>query len=200
MSLKDEILRVLDNRSIVDRINFSLGNLHIRKSGFRRIRAAISSNLIKVGVSRMPNAAAAEYIAENNRLNISRNGARRGNFDRHSFQAVIVHECVHAIVDASRSGRTTVLADESAAYIAQCLYRLRSVDARSFRNWLSAFPNTEDARLLSAAVDVIDRFNLLHRSQTIAWNDYRDLRSAINAHSLYSDISPSALTRANGLN
>lgn len=50
MSKKQKVLEILDQSWVIGRINFSLGNLHIRPSGFHRIRAAIERNLILKGI------------------------------------------------------------------------------------------------------------------------------------------------------
>lgn len=140
----------------------------------------------------------AEYDAIDNTIYVKRNF----DFSNVENQAIIIHECVHAIVDAARASGTFVLAEESAAYIAQCLYRLRLQTGQNLQNFIAAAGTTPDGRIFSEAVSVIDKFHLDENpfgNKAIQYNDYQDLRMAINAHDLYNHLIPTTLSTANGL-
>lgn len=188
-----EVIQILSNAA-VSRINFSLGGLHINSDGFARIRRAIQNGHIKVNGSRtLPEAASASYGADENVLTISPDL----NLGTRSGQAVVIHECVHAIVDAARASSTTVASNEAAAYIAQVIYRMANGEHRMIGN--AAQDRGPGGSIFRAAVEIVNRFGLHYRGAVLQLADYAHLRQAIAQHPLYGRSSCTARTAADGI-
>jgi hypothetical protein len=128
MGLREQMLRVLRGNE-ARRIHFGLTgttgiDISVDESSFRRVAQAIEDNSIHVvegGVAE----GWAQYNARNNTFSIG-----RGQEWSRAFDALLIHESVHASFDLSR---TTLpwLDNETAAYIAQGYYLRNSGFARS---------------------------------------------------------------------
>lgn len=128
MGLKEQMLRVLDDGQ-TRRIHFGFtgsggASISVDATSFRRVAGAIRDDLITVAEGGVP-AGWAQYNARNNTFNVS-TGAEWSR----AFNALLVHESVHAAFDLSRS-TLPWLDNEVAAYIAQGYYLRNSGFPRS---------------------------------------------------------------------
>ena len=121
------------------RIRFSFtgttgGQISVDSSTFNRVAAAIENNHITVSEGRFTTDIAMYSARENTETNSRANTFYLGNNPRYSrtFDALIVHESVHASFDLTRSSLPWV-DNEAAAYIAQGFY-LRNSGYQ--RGWL----------------------------------------------------------------
>lgn len=190
---KDNIIRLLHEPRI-GRINYSLGNLRIRTSGYHRIRDAIQRNRITVERDDSDTSRTAQYDPDDNKIILSRNIS----FDTMSGKAVVIHELTHAIVDAARASQTTVLNDEAAGYISQCMYRMLHGE-RTLREWARANQGSVAGAIFHESIQLIDGFRLLAGSSTIPLVSVQPLRTAIRSHYLYRRYSEQSRTTANGI-
>ncbi|MEP6947552.1 MAG: hypothetical protein ABJA02_16655 [Acidobacteriota bacterium] len=128
MGLKEQMIRVLGDEQ-TRRIRFSFtgsggGTISVDFGSFQRVAAAIQSNSISVvegGIA----AGWAQYNARNNTFNVS-----TGQEYSRAYNALLVHESVHASFDLSSSTLPWV-DNEAAAYIAQGFYLRNSGFSRS---------------------------------------------------------------------
>ena len=128
MGLRDQMLRVLDDEQ-TRRIRFSFtatnrSTITVDPSSFRRVASAIQSGTITVAEGGV-RSGWAQYNARNNTFNVS-----TGVEYSRAFNALLVHESVHASFDLSRSQLPWV-DNEAAAYIAQGFYLRNSGFSRS---------------------------------------------------------------------
>ncbi len=135
MDLKKKILEILKSNE-TRRINFSFTGddgtqITINYTSFQRVAGAIEGGSISLGTSSTPNADG-EYLGGSNSLTISSTFLRDYGNSR-LFNALIVHEAVHASFDLSRS-RILAIDGEVAGYIAQGFYLRNSGYTRSIRD------------------------------------------------------------------
>lgn len=128
MGLKEQMIRVLGDTQ-TRRIRFSFAGtngaaISIDPSSFRRVKSAIEQDRITV-VEGGIRSGWAQYNARNNTFNLS-TGVE---FSR-AFNALLVHESVHASFDLTSSELPWV-DNEAAAYIAQGFYLRNSGFSRS---------------------------------------------------------------------
>jgi hypothetical protein len=128
MGIKEQMIGVL-NDSQTRRIRFSLTgstgiSISVDPSSFRRVSAAIQDGTITVAEGGVA-AGWAQYNARNNTFSVS-----TGEHWSRAFNALLVHESVHAAFDLSRS-TLPWLDNETAAYIAQGFYLRNSGFSRS---------------------------------------------------------------------
>ncbi len=195
MGAQEHFAEIL-TESAASRINFSLGGLHVNGAGLARIAEALRQKGIRVYRYRqLPADVTAEYKIHENALLVREYS--RALFSSISSKAVIVHECVHALIDLSRATATTHLTGEAAAYLAQVLYRLNSGD--QFREWARVNQGTPVGRIFYEALQIIDRFRLGTQGASLAARDYEGLRQAVHAHPRYRDVSPTDLHEADGI-
>lgn len=119
MGLKEQMIQVL-NDSQTRRIRFSLTgstgvSISVDSTSFRRVSDAISANTITVAEGGVASGWA-QYNARNNTFNVS-----TGQEFSRAYNALLVHESVHALFDLTRS-HLPWLDNEVAAYIAQGFY------------------------------------------------------------------------------
>lgn len=101
----------------VTKISFSYGGVKVDSNGFKRVISSINSNKIKVQHNARLGSKKGIYRYTHNTLFLGFK-ATGGDADR---EALIVHECVHAISDIAGT-KMLVSKSEAVAYIAQCLY------------------------------------------------------------------------------
>ncbi|MEO1020487.1 MAG: hypothetical protein AAFY56_22780 [Pseudomonadota bacterium] len=114
--MKEIVTKIL-SRDEVKKIDFTAAGIKVSPLGFNAVKSHVESERIKVKYSRKMPRNTAKYVYTHNRMLLS---FRRleGSQDR---EALIVHECVHAIADIA--GKKLLVAhSEAAAYVAQCLY------------------------------------------------------------------------------
>ena len=119
MGLKEQMIQVL-NDSQTRRISFSLSgstgiSISVDSSSFRRVSDAISNDTIHVSEGGIASGWA-QYNSRNNTFSVS-----TGQEFSRAFNALLVHESVHASFDLTRSSLPW-LDNEVAAYIAQGYY------------------------------------------------------------------------------
>ncbi|MGQ0540749.1 MAG: hypothetical protein ACT4O9_02715 [Blastocatellia bacterium] len=128
MALRDQMIDVLgDNQT--RRISFTFNGttgltIEVNRTSFKRVADAIRANTVSVvegGVA----SGWAQYNARNNTFNVS-TGAEWSR----AYNALLVHESVHASFDLVRS-RLPWVDNETAAYIAQGFYLRNSGFPRS---------------------------------------------------------------------
>jgi hypothetical protein len=120
------------------RINFRFGHLHIDGHGYRRVVAALEpvhsgpnkgkANIpIILGKKNFPkprdkNGSAGAYAPETDTMFLLSSNYAESSPDE---QMLVVHECTHAVIDATiTTGSVGAFASEAAAYIAGCLWNL----------------------------------------------------------------------------
>ena len=128
MGLKEQMMRVL-NDDQTRRIRFSMTgstglSISVDATSFRRVSGAIQNGHITVAEGGIA-AGWAQYNARNNTFNVS-----TGQEFSRAFNALLVHESVHASFDLSSSVLPWV-DNETAAYIAQGYYLRNSGFSRS---------------------------------------------------------------------
>ncbi len=196
MSLAEEIAAILTEPLVV-RINFSLSGLSITGAGFGRVKSAIAGNTIRIVTDPdLPPEAGGKYNASANELAVDPSLTPRGLSSSVQMRSVMLHECSHALVDLSCASATTILTDESAAYIVQLMYRLGWG-----QNWLRSWARgtgTPTGRVFREAIAIIDRFGLLRNAARLCRRDFNSLREAVRLHPVYHGTSRTALTTADG--
>jgi len=128
MSLQSQMLQVLGDRQ-TSRISFSFSgstglNIEVKPSSFLRVGEAIRGERITVSEGGVP-PGTAQYDSEWNVFRVA-----RGQEWSRAYNALLVHEAVHAAFDLARS-RLPWLDNETAAYIAQGYYLRNSGFPRS---------------------------------------------------------------------
>ncbi|MGC2238776.1 MAG: hypothetical protein WA584_21655 [Pyrinomonadaceae bacterium] len=129
MGLREQMLRVLRGTE-AQRIHFSMTGttgiaISVDGSSFRRVAQAIESDRIHIAEGGVASGWA-QYNARNNTFNIGQSSERWSR----AYDALLIHESVHASFDLSRSSLPW-LDNETAAYIAQGYYLRNSGFSRS---------------------------------------------------------------------
>lgn len=119
MGIKEQLLEVLgDNQTRRISFTFSGSNsrtIEVSPTSFRRVADAVRNNTVSVSEGGVA-AGWAQYNSRNNTFSVS-----RGSEWSRAYNALLVHESVHASFDLSRS-TLPWLDNEVAAYIAQGYY------------------------------------------------------------------------------
>lgn len=128
MTIRSQLLRVLRGRE-AQRIAFSLtastgAAISVDGSSFRRVADALENDRAHIAEGGVA-AGWAQYNSANNTFNVG-----RGQHWSRAFDALLVHESVHASFDLSRSSLPW-LDNETAAYVAQGYYLRNSGFSRS---------------------------------------------------------------------
>ena len=119
MAVREQMMRVLRNTD-AQRIHFSfagstLGTISVNGSSFRNVAQAIEEDRIQVTEGGVPGGWA-NYDARKNTFNVGPDQHWSGSFD-----ALVIHESVHAAFDLARASLPW-LDNEIAAYMAQGYY------------------------------------------------------------------------------
>jgi len=128
MGIKEQLLEVLGD-SQTRRISFSFSGstsltIEVSRASFQRVADAVRNNTVSVSEGGVASGWA-QYNARTNTFNVS-----RGSEWSRAYNALLVHESVHASFDLSRS-TLPWLDNEVAAYIAQGYYLRNSGFPRS---------------------------------------------------------------------
>jgi hypothetical protein len=187
---KRHVLDTLSDPNLLQ-IDFWVGGvLHVDSYGFEWVREMIYEDDIKVVEG--TNKDNAYYNSRKNRLttqNVSPPpdlGAR----------ALLVHECVHAIVDV-RGFKVTTLSNEVAAYLAQFTYhRLGDPNVTVGAGagpWQKFFQN----------VDALVKKFKLHtpqgRGARLQWKDFSALRTELNHLNIYQNVKDDDQSDSDGV-
>jgi hypothetical protein len=120
---KTDILNTLAD-PVLNRMDFYVGTVHVYDESFGYVRELILDDNIQLVQGTESNVA--YYNASDDTLTLQ-NAASPPNVDA---RALLVHECVHALVDL-KEFKVTALTNEVASYLAQVAYTLRSDPART---------------------------------------------------------------------
>jgi hypothetical protein len=120
------------------RVNFGFSGLRISPDGFKKVADALRSGKIKVVESKDLDDADARYVPDKNLFLIPQ--YNDNDYVHINEKALVVHEAVHAIIDANKWSKVTQLTGEAAGYLAQVLYR--SVSGDRFSKWADAKATT----------------------------------------------------------
>ncbi|RVT84477.1 hypothetical protein DXV76_12400 [Rhodobacteraceae bacterium CCMM004] len=194
MTARDDIAQFLqsDDRAIafaLARLNFTIDGFAVDTAGFRKIGQMVELGTITVGTSARGHGhvTAAVYTALNrNRLTVPPGLDLTGRTARAvSDQAMVVHECTHALMDYHRF-QTSAGAQEVAAYIAGALY----AKARAVVMSAPGDPQT-DAIFSSAHAVVANRGMVGRLNQTLAAADpdVALLAAAVAGHREYAEVA-----------
>ncbi len=128
MGLREQMLDVLQDEQ-TRRIRFSMTGstgvaIEVTPASFRRVAASITAGTVTVSEGGVPSGWA-QYNSADNTFRVS-TGAQWSR----AYNALLVHEAVHASFDLSRT-RIPWLDNETAAYIAQGFYLRNSGFSRS---------------------------------------------------------------------
>jgi hypothetical protein len=196
MSLESRWVREVLEKSEIHNISFRLGGLYISPEGLQRVKNAIADGRIDVVLNnslprreRLQNNEKALYDPTANRivlLDLAQTADAYG-------QSFIVHEAVHALVDMSHAGSTTVLTDEVAGFLAQLIF-LEAVhysrsQLTSFQRQFYDFAKTHH---------LFGRAGL--KTPSLKRAEYGHLRQLVHSVAPYNQMTnPEELTTADGV-
>ncbi|MEO1017261.1 MAG: hypothetical protein AAFY56_06150 [Pseudomonadota bacterium] len=171
--MKQLVTNVL-SRDEVSKIDFIAANIKVSSLGFNAVKKGINDNKIKVRYSSKLPRNTARYNYTKNRLSLN----FRTLQDDHNREALIVHECVHAICDIA-GNKLLVAHGEAAAYIAQAQYfYYRNQDALDDGSMSMEF----SMKILDEAWDLAAQ---ARENSTLSEDDLTPLIKAISKHPLY---------------
>lgn len=113
-----EVRLILAKSHLLRWVNFSFDGLPIRPGLFGVVADCLQTGAMRVVCALSLGSGAAEYESDSDELRVGFTAAPTV-----SRQALVVHECVHAGLDAVAAGGVTVATSEAAAYIAQMVYQ-----------------------------------------------------------------------------
>lgn len=175
---KDDVLSVLrDPRTSL--IDFHLAHFHVSGAGYELVAGAIEAGKITVEVGESTEWAA--YSFADNTLY-----TRRSPILNNAEQALIVHECTHALLDLKNAWKFTDLSSEAAAYLAQTVFRYLGQWQRSTYNHSQAYLD-----MFHYTCALVEKYKLHRpagRGTRLAWEDYRRLRWLIQQIPAYSEV------------
>ncbi len=155
----------------IDLIDFQFEDMRITPQGLREVGRLMLQGRINIEVGDTGEHLGAAYSPHSNTMHIG--ATNRPPNDE--WRAGIIHESVHALVDLRRVS-TSVLNDETAAYLAEAIY-IRS-------GGIAIVPsNPKAARILEEARLVVEAHQMQYRGGArLSVGDCRDLQSAILAY------------------
>jgi hypothetical protein len=178
---KRQVLSLLNDPDLA-KIKFSVGPIVVTAAEFSNLADYFEDDDIKV----VPGAQAhhAKYERDLKQLQVD---AKVTSLPTIEERALILHECVHAIVDV-RGLRVPVLTDEVAAYTAQVMYiqikdpgpHLPAVKIPASRP-LTAF--------IASVLDMIDQYKLMERAARISEFDIFALSLKLRAVPEYAEFA-----------
>jgi hypothetical protein len=131
MGVKEQMIGILRSGE-ADRIRFSFrgttgSTISVDRTSFERVATAIQNNTISIVEARFTTDIAMYSARADTRNNAAANTFYLGRNPRYSrlFNALVIHESVHASFDLARSNLPWV-DNEAAAYIAQAYYARNS--------------------------------------------------------------------------
>lgn len=159
----------------IDQIDFTLDGFTIDAAGLREVGRLMLQGRIHVEVGDTGSRLGAAYTPHSNTMKIKASNRPPNDL----WRAGIVHESVHALIDL-RCVRTTVLNDETAAYLAEAVY-IRA-------GGLALTPSDPGvARVFSAARRIVEANQMQYQNGTsLTSQDCADLQAAILALEVYA--------------
>ena len=186
MALSDDVVVILRDEHC-RKMDFFIAGLHINGTGLGEVAKQIADGGIAV-CGRDDLKTPGRYRATRDELQVQNDLA--GALTDETKRALLVHEAVHALSDM-RSQKMNDMEAESAAFIAQALYQLKY---RGGKTWKSKLP------IFVAALDVVVAKQLNEKTGvTVAWDDYTELRKAIQADANYGKKDLNASAGYNGI-
>ena len=132
---KKDVTTFLRTEKHLEGINFRLGDLKVYTLGYRDVADAIDREEILVHVKEMDAGIAAQYFADLNVLELS----ETADIADPQQQALVVHECTHALLDLQVLGSISNYENEGAAYLAEALFlesaKAKPIGDQSMRVW-----------------------------------------------------------------
>ena len=190
MSLSTTISRILGDEH-ARLIDFHIAGLHITGRGLGRVAQSITSGDIAV-CPRDNMSTAARYRFTRDEMHVASDLERQlQGDDSANVKALIVHEGVHALADLEQLGSMTSLQSESSGFLAQAWYRLKANGGRPHRSRIEIFQKAQQVVINAGLLD--------NAGRTVAWNDYQELREAIQRHPNYAADDRDASAGANGI-
>jgi hypothetical protein len=186
MALSNDVMGILKDEHCRS-MDFFIAGLHVDGTGLGDVAKQISDGGIAVcGKDNM--STPGRYRAGRDELHVQNDLA--GALTDETKRALLVHEAVHALSDM-RSTKMNDLEAESAAFIAQALYQLKYRKGKTWKSKVAIFV---------AALDVVVAKKLNEKGGvTVAWDDYAELRKAIQADSNYGKKDLTASAGYNGI-
>lgn len=179
MSLSNDVIGILKDEHARS-MDFFIAGLHVNGSGLGEVAKEIGDGGIAVCANEGLKTAG-RYRATRDELQVKSDLG----VDDMANRALIVHEAVHALSDM-RSAKMTDMQAEAAAFIAQALYQLKYRKGKKWKSTVAIF---------AAALDVVIAKKLNEQTGvTVAWDDYTELRKAIQEDPNYKskDLGASA--------
>lgn len=188
--------------SPVDKINFIFGSVHVSPDQFKRIAEAVRNGWISVRDLPPHSESAAEYNAvkteDGPADSFSLKPLNEGDYATSHVRALLVHEAVHAIIDLNKSDISR-LGGESAAFLAQTLYRLLR-DGNRYRQFAhSSSDIRETAAIRLECLSVIRKLGLENACGIIPADSQAAIIRVVHAHPKYRKYSLSEIHPADGL-
>lgn len=187
MSARSAVIKAL-NDSAVDNVNFKLPDVEVSITPFllRTVRNHVNNGWISVVYRSDANGFSA-YNSQSDQFKVHVKEAVTIE-----DKAIIVHEAVHAGLDAFRAAQVDTAASESAAYIAQCIiartYYLPSSDRLG--DGKDSALDTIFQQAWPIAVDVMDNRTVSASGyaspRAVSGSQYASLRTAIYGHKKYA--------------
>jgi hypothetical protein len=186
MALSDDVVGILKDEHC-RKMDFFIAGLQINGTGLGEVAKQIADSGIAV-CGRDDLKTPGRYRATRDELQVQNDLA--GALTDETKRALLVHEAVHALSDM-RSQKMNDMEAESAAFIAQALYQLKY---RGGKKWTSKVP------IFVAALGVVVAKQLNEKTGvTVAWDDYAELRKAIQADTNYGKKDLNASAGYNGI-
>jgi hypothetical protein len=186
MALSDDVVAILKDEHC-RKMDFYIAGLHVNGSGLGEVAKQIADGGIAV-CGRDDLKTAGRYRATRDELQVQNDLA--GALTDETKRALLVHEAVHALSDM-RSQKMNDMEAESAAFIAQALYQLKHRGGKKWKSKVAIFV---------AALDVVIAKGLNDKAgETVAWDDYAELRKAIQADANYGKKDLNASAGYNGI-
>jgi hypothetical protein len=175
---KDLVIKTLEDPNIKD-IKFGIGLYEIDGASFGAVLGAVRSGKITVKYD-ANGGYAAQYNQARNELTLSFTYAPSYNHN-----ALIVHECVHAAMDAQHQKFKLIdhMTSEAAGYIAQCMFKITKMAPFEFSNRLRSSRHAVTDKIFRSAWNIALAY---HTGGRISSNDLIDLETALKTHPMYA--------------
>lgn len=177
---KELVIKTLGDPNIKD-IKFGVSLYTIDGSSFAPVLAAVKSGKISVKYNAKLGAVA-YYNKASNEIALGFTSAPTFGYD-----ALIVHECVHAAMDAEPQKFKFIdhTTSEAAGYIAQCMYKITKMTPQEWGNRLRGRDAVSD-KIFRSAWNIALAY---HTGGRISSNDLIDLETALSSHPMYAGKS-----------
>jgi hypothetical protein len=186
----------------VNRIDFMFGSVHVSRDQFAKVARALRAGQISVRGLAAGSKGPGDYNADGPRRDsIELKPMTEGDFADSKTRGLIVHEAVHAMIDLNK-WTITRLGGESAAFLAQVLYRLLR-DGGKYRD-LAHSPGSDGddkdaAAIRNECLSVIKKLGLDWSCGIVPTPCQDAITKAVHSHPKYRGILSTAMHPADGL-